>query len=113
VSKTSAGASEHLPLVIVTNLAQALEAMKEAGYWCYGAVSDGGTPLFEARLHGPGVLVLGGEGKGIRPLVARKCDVLVTIPRYGRVESLNVASAAAIMLMEFRRQQAMARSTAG
>jgi 23S rRNA (guanosine2251-2'-O)-methyltransferase len=106
VAKTSAGASEHLPLLSVTNVAQTLAALKEAGYWCYGTVAGGGRPLFETRFHSPAVLVVGGEHKGMRPLVARRCDELVTIPRYGRVESLNVANAAAVVLMEIRRQQA-------
>jgi 23S rRNA (guanosine2251-2'-O)-methyltransferase len=108
VAKASAGASEHLSLLTVTNLAQALKTLKQAGYWCYGTVAEGGHSIFEVRFNGPTALVLGGEEKGIRPLVARGCDVLVTIPRFGRIASLNVANAATVVLMEVRRQQTAA-----
>jgi 23S rRNA (guanosine2251-2'-O)-methyltransferase len=109
-AKASAGATEHLPLLTVTNLARAIEALKEAGFWCYGTVVQGGQSLFAMRFHAPTAIVVGSEESGIRPLVAKKCDVLVSIPRFGNVESLNVASAASIVLMEVRRQQAVGSS---
>jgi 23S rRNA (guanosine2251-2'-O)-methyltransferase len=109
VVKASAGASEHVPLITVTNLSRALGELKSAGYWCYATVAREGNPMFAARFNGPTALVVGSEEKGIRPLVARECDERITIPRLGQVESLNVASAASIVLMEVRRQQWQAR----
>jgi 23S rRNA (guanosine2251-2'-O)-methyltransferase len=111
--KASAGATEHLPIARVVNLARALETLKERGVWTVGAVTvAGGRGARDARppaavdLTGPIALVLGAEGKGLRPLVARGCDHLVEIPMAGRVASLNVSVAAGILLYEAARQRA-------
>lgn len=106
-AKTSAGAVEHLPIARVTNLADWLERAKRAGAWTYGAVPTGGIPHTDADLTGPIVIALGSEGQGLRRLVAERCDALVTIPAHGRVASLNVSAAAAVMLFEAVRQRAL------
>jgi 23S rRNA (guanosine2251-2'-O)-methyltransferase len=106
VARASAGAIEHLPIAVVTNLARYLEEVKGADLWVYGATGDEGTPsMWETDLSGGVALVLGAEGKGLRPLVRRMCDALVSIPLAGQVESLNVSVAAAVLLYEARRQR--------
>lgn len=98
VCKASAGAVEHLPVARVRNLTDFLEQAKRAGRWCYGA--DGGAPQrYDAVDYGRApVLVLGAEGRGLRPRVAAACDALVSIPLRGRIESLSVGAAAAVLL---------------
>ena len=103
--KASAGAVEHLAVARVRNLADWLAAAKDAGGWIYGADADAPTRYDQVDLGGLAVLVLGGEGKGIRPRVAAACDALVAIPRAGRVASLNVSAAAAVLLFEAVRQR--------
>jgi 23S rRNA (guanosine2251-2'-O)-methyltransferase len=103
--KTSAGAVEHLEVAHIRNLADWLAAAKEAGFWIWGADADGPQPPWGVDLTGSTVLVLGGEGKGLRPRVAAACDGLVALPRRGRVESLNVSAAAAALLFESVRQR--------
>ncbi len=105
VCKASAGAVEHLALARVRNLADFLGAAKEAGTWCYGA--DAGSPVaYDAPdFTGGVVVVLGSEGRGLRPRVAGACDELLAIPQRGRVGSLNVAAAAAVLLYEILRQR--------
>jgi 23S rRNA (guanosine2251-2'-O)-methyltransferase len=105
VARASAGAVEHLPIAVVSNLARYLEEVKGADLWVFGAAGDGGSPMWETDLSGGVALVLGAEGKGLRPLVRRTCDVLVAIPLAGAVESLNVSVAAALLLYEARRQR--------
>jgi 23S rRNA (guanosine2251-2'-O)-methyltransferase len=105
VSKASAGAVEHLPVARVPNLADWLAIAKEAGAWVYGAQSGADTPYTGADLTGKVVLVLGSEGGGLRRRVAESCDLLVSIPIRGRVESLNVSAAAAVLLFEAARQR--------
>jgi len=104
VCRSSAGAVEHLPVAVVTNLARYLAEIKRDDLWVAGAVGDG-TPMWQADLAGGLALVLGAEGKGLRPLVRRTCDLTVAIPQLGRVESLNVSVAAAVLLYEARRQR--------
>ncbi len=104
--KASAGAVEHLAVARVPNLADWLGAAKEAGAWVYGAESGAATPYRSADLTGKVVLVLGSEGRGLRRRVAQSCDLLVSIPLRGRVESLNVSAAAAVLLFEAARQRA-------
>lgn len=102
--KASAGASQWVPIAQVTNLARTIESLKKRGYWIYAAAAKGDPP--EAiDFTGKVALVLGSEGKGIRRNVLEHCDRLVTIPMSGRVESFNVASAAAVLCYEVRRQQ--------
>jgi len=103
--KASAGAVEHLAVARVRNLADWLATAKQAGAWIYGADAQAPTAHTEADLGGPVVLVLGGEGSGLRPRVAQACDLLVAIPARGRVASLNVAAAAAVLLFEALRQR--------
>jgi 23S rRNA (guanosine2251-2'-O)-methyltransferase len=105
VSRSSAGAVEHLPVAVVQNLARYLNDVKGPDLWVWGAASDGGTPLWEAGLEGGAAFVLGAEGRGLRPLVRRACDGLVSIPLAGNVESLNVSVAAAVLLYEVRRRR--------
>jgi len=105
VCKASAGAVEHLPVARVRNLADWLAAAKQAGFWIWGAAADGPASHVETDLRGATVLVLGGEGKGLRPRVAAACDGLIAIPRRGRVASLNVSAAAAVLLFEALRQR--------
>jgi 23S rRNA (guanosine2251-2'-O)-methyltransferase len=107
VARSSAGAVEHLPVAVVTNLARYLEEVKGADLWVYGAAGGAGVQsMWETDLSGGLALVLGAEGKGLRPLVRRTCDALVSIPLAGRIESLNVSVAAALLLYEARRQRA-------
>jgi 23S rRNA (guanosine2251-2'-O)-methyltransferase len=103
--KASAGAVEHLQVAHVRNLADWLAEAKAAGFWIWGADADAEAPPWSADLTGPTVLVLGGEGKGLRPRVAASCDGLLALPRNGRVESLNVSAAAAAILFEASRQR--------
>ncbi len=105
VVRVSAGASEHLRCARVTNLARALEQMKEAGLWVAGAVESGGVAPEQADLRGPAAIVLGNEQKGIRPLVRRGCDLLITIPSRSAIASLNVAAAGVTLLYEAARQR--------
>ncbi len=107
VCKASAGAVEHLPVARVRNVADALREAREAGFWCYGASAPGvegkrvPVPYDRPDYGGGGVvLVLGSEGRGLRPRVASACDELIALPQRGRIESLGVAAAAAALLYE-------------
>ena len=104
VAKTSAGASELLPVAIESNLARALRHAKASGYQVIGADFDGVSPdLLDMR--GPTVLVIGAEGQGLRRLTRELCDGIATIPQTGVVQSLNAASAASILIYEAARQR--------
>ena len=103
--KASAGATEHLPIVRVTNLVRALSELKEAGLWIVGTVARSATRPWAVDLRGPIALVVGAEGPGLRPLVQKTCDFLVEIPMSGRVASLNVSVAAGALLYEAARQR--------
>ncbi len=96
VAKAAAGALMHLPVCRVENVARTLETLKKAGFWVYGMTADGKQALNGADFSGPVALVLGAEGKGIRPLVEKGCDALVHIPLKGKTPSLNVSVAAAV-----------------
>jgi 23S rRNA (guanosine2251-2'-O)-methyltransferase len=98
VCRASAGAVEHLPIARVRNLADWLAAAKEAGAWVYGAAAGTEVPYDRPDYSGRVVLVLGSEGRGLRPRVAAACDELVSLPQLGKVASLNVATAAAALL---------------
>jgi 23S rRNA (guanosine2251-2'-O)-methyltransferase len=108
VAKASAGAVEHLRIARVRNLADFLAQAKTAGCWCYGA--DGTSPLgYDEPDYGGGVvLVLGGEGSGLRPRVARSCDALIALPLRGRVRSLNASAAAAVLMYGIVQRRAAA-----
>ena len=97
VAKASAGAVEHLPIAQVRNVADFLADAKAAGLWVYGAAADG-VPYDQPDYAGGSVLVMGAEGKGLRPRVRSACDQLVALPLRGRMESLNVSAAAAVLL---------------
>jgi 23S rRNA (guanosine2251-2'-O)-methyltransferase len=106
VCRASAGAVEHLPVAVVTNLARYLEEIKRNdGLWVAGAAGETGSPMWQTDLSGSLAFVFGAEGKGLRPLVRRSCDLEVSIPQLGKVESLNVSVAAAVLLYEARRQR--------
>ena len=105
VCRSSAGAVEHLPIAVVPNLARYLAEIKGPDLWAYAADSEGSLSLWDSDLTGGVALVLGAEGKGVRPLVRRNCDAVVSIPLAGRVGSLNVSVAAALLLYEARRQR--------
>ena len=103
--KASAGAVEHLDVARIRNLADWLGEAKAAGFWIWGADAEADSTPWSADLSGPTVLVLGGEGRGIRPRVASACDALVALPRHGKLDSLNVSAAAAALLFEAVRQR--------
>jgi 23S rRNA (guanosine2251-2'-O)-methyltransferase len=105
VAKASAGAVEHLPIAVVPNLARYLAEIKGPTLWAYAADAEGSISLWTADLTGGVALVLGAEGKGVRPLVRRTCDGVISIPLAGRIGSLNVSAAAAVLLYEARRQR--------
>jgi 23S rRNA (guanosine2251-2'-O)-methyltransferase len=105
VCRTSAGAVEHIPVAVVQNLARYLSEVKGPDLWVYGAAGEDGKAMWETDLTGGAAFVFGAEGRGLRPLVRRTCDELVSIPLAGSVESLNVSVAAAVLLYEARRQR--------
>ena len=105
VCRASAGAVEHLPVAVVTNLARYLNEIKSGSLWIAAAAGESGTPMWQADLSGGIAFVFGAEGKGLRPLVRKSCDIAVSIPQLGQVESLNVSVAAALLLYEARRQR--------
>ena len=105
VTKVAAGALENLPVSRVVNLPRALEELKQAGFWVYGAAAEGSERLHQVNFGGPIVLAIGSEGKGLGLLVQRHCDALVSIPLAGKTPSLNASVAAAIFLYEAFRQR--------
>jgi 23S rRNA (guanosine2251-2'-O)-methyltransferase len=104
-SRAAAGALEHLPVARVTNLARAMEELKEAGWWLVGLDENAEKLHTDQDLKGKLALVLGGEGKGLHELVRKRCDFLVRIPTVGPVRSLNVSVAAGVVLFEAVRQR--------
>lgn len=103
VTKASAGAVEHLAIAKVSNIASTVEMLKEKGVWTFAAEA-GGTDLYQTDFKGACALILGSEGDGVSPLVRKTCDAVVSIPMYGKVNSFNVSTAAAILLAEIARQ---------
>jgi 23S rRNA (guanosine2251-2'-O)-methyltransferase len=113
VSRASAGAIEWLPTARVPNLGRALKQLKQEGFWVFGADPEGVEPLFGLAprvMRGRRVVVLGAEGRGLRPGILRSLDHRVRIPMQGKVASLNVATAAAVVLFEFARRDGAATS---
>jgi len=106
VCKASAGAVEHLAIARVRNLADFLLDARGAGAWSYGADGDARTAYDRPDYRGKVVLVMGSEGRGLRPRVADSCDELIALPLRGRIESLNVSAAASALLYEITRQRA-------
>ena len=104
-SKASAGALEHMPVAYVTNLTNALKRIKLDGLWVAGADHRSTTSLFDADLTGPLAIVVGGEEKGIRPLVKKQCDYTLSIPQIGPIGSLNASVASAVIMYEALRQR--------
>lgn len=105
VSKVACGAAETVPFVQVTNLVRGLEIIKEMGIWVYGAAAEAEQTLYQVDLAGPTAMVLGAEGSGLRRLTREHCDVLLKIPMFGSVSSLNVSVATGIFLFEGVRQR--------
>ena len=103
--KVAAGALRHLPLCRVANLARTLEELKGDGIWVMGTAGEEGTPLRDIDLTVPLVVVIGGEEKGMRPVVRSACDMIASIPMAGRTSSLNASVAAGIVLYEISRQR--------
>lgn len=104
VAKSSAGALEHMRVAKVTNLASAIDDLKEKGLWIYAADMDGNT-YYKTDMKGAVGIVLGSEGFGISRLVKEKCDFVVSIPLYGQVNSMNVSCAAAVLFAEIAKQR--------
>ena len=104
VAKSSAGAMEHLAVAKVSNIAATVKSLKQAGIWCYAAEA-GGKPHYETDLTGPCALIFGSEGDGVSRVVKQACDGVISIPMYGKVNSFNVSTAAAVVLCEAARQQ--------
>jgi 23S rRNA (guanosine2251-2'-O)-methyltransferase len=113
VSRISAGALEHTRLVAVTNLVRSLELAKERRLWVVGLDPGARQPLYALDGTLPLVVVVGGEGRGIRPLVRKSCDILVAIPQAGPLDSLNASVAAAVALYEILRQRRAGERPAG
>lgn len=107
-AKASAGATEHVPVAVVTNLVQALEQMQAVGIWVVGLAADGPTRYDGFDFTIPVALVVGAEGDGMRSLTRRHCDAVVSLPLAGRVSSLNAGAAAAVLLYEVARQRGFA-----
>jgi 23S rRNA (guanosine2251-2'-O)-methyltransferase len=104
IGRTSAGASAWVPVAIVNNLVRAAEQLKQAGFWIYGA-DAGGSPLGEAKFSGKTAIIMGSEGTGMSRLLREKCDVILSIPTCGKLDSLNVSVAAGVLLYEIHRQK--------
>lgn len=105
VAKASAGAVEYMKVARVTNINQAIAALKEKGVWVFGTAAEGSIPMYQADLTGPAAIVIGSEGDGMSQLVRKNCDVMVHIPMAGRISSLNASAAASILLYEAVRQR--------
>ncbi len=105
VEKVAAGAAQTVPLIEVTNLTRALQAIKDRGIWVYGTTGETDNSLYDQDYAGPIALVMGNEGRGIRRLTAESCDYLVSIPMLGSVESLNVSVATGVCLYEINRSR--------
>ncbi|GGY27325.1 23S rRNA (guanosine(2251)-2'-O)-methyltransferase RlmB [Paludibacterium paludis] len=107
VSKVACGAAEVVPYLTVTNLARTLRDLKDRGIWIAGTTMEADTDLFHFEQTGPLAWVMGAEGEGMRRLTREHCDVLVSIPMFGSVESLNVSVSSGIVLAESRRQRVL------
>lgn len=104
-AKVASGAAETVPYITVTNLARTMRELKERDIWLIGTTDDAEKSVYEGDFSGPTALVMGSEGEGMRRLTRETCDVLVSVPMFGSVESLNVSVASGICLYEARRQR--------
>ena len=104
VFKTSAGAALHMSIASVNNISNTIDELKDKGLWVYGADMDGENYHFNTSITGAVAMVIGNEGKGLSRLVKEKCDVLVKIPMFGKISSLNASNAASILIYEVVRQ---------
>jgi 23S rRNA (guanosine2251-2'-O)-methyltransferase len=104
-AKVASGAAENVPYITVTNLARTLRELKEREIWLIGTTDDAEKNLYQADFSGPAAIVMGSEGEGMRRLTRETCDMLVSIPMFGSVESLNVSVASGVTLFEARRQR--------
>lgn len=105
VIKISAGAAFHIDICRVTNLVNSFKLLKEHGIWIFGTTKDASQSIYDADLSVPACLVIGSEGKGLRPLVAQQCDLTISIPMQSSLDSLNASVAAGIFLFEIARQR--------
>ena len=105
VAKTSAGAVAHMPVARVANIPSLLKDLKKQGVWVFGTAAGGTTNLYDADLKGAAAIVIGSEGEGMSRLVAENCDFTVSIPMFGKINSLNASAAAAVLLYEAVRQR--------
>jgi 23S rRNA (guanosine2251-2'-O)-methyltransferase len=113
VAKTSAGAVEYVPVARVANLVQTIEKLKEAGVWIAGADAAAEGDVYQANLTGPLAIVIGSEGRGLSRLVRERCDFLISLPMFGRINSLNASVAAGVILYEAVRQRRERERRAG
>ena len=105
VSKASAGALEHVNMACVTNMVTAMKMLKAKGIWIFGLERTANVSIYSVDLAGSVAVVIGGEEKGIRPLVKKHCDFMVAIPQRGPINSLNASAAAAVVMYEILRQR--------
>ncbi|HEX4780496.1 MAG TPA: 23S rRNA (guanosine(2251)-2'-O)-methyltransferase RlmB [Usitatibacter sp.] len=103
--KVASGAAESVPYIVVTNLARTMRDLKDKNIWLVGADDSAKESIYQAKLEGALAMVLGAEGEGLRRLTRDSCDLLVSIPMRGAVESLNVSVASGICLYEARRRR--------
>lgn len=107
VVKTSAGASEHVKITLINNLAQTIDELKQKGFWIVGSYLEGAKNYTKVDYKVPIAVIVGNEEKGIRKLTADKCDHLVRIPMKGKIQSLNVSVATGVLLFEILRQRSI------
>lgn len=105
IRNVASGAAETVPYIMVSNIARALDKIKESNVWVVGTSGDADQTIYETRVNNRLALVMGSEGKGMRRLTREACDELISIPMQGTVESLNISVATAVCLYEIRRQQ--------
>ncbi len=110
VSRASAGALEHISIIQVANLVRTIRTLKEKGIWIMGLDRAADNPIFFSDVTGPIALVVGGEEKGIRSLVRQNCDMLVSIPQTGGIDSLNASAAGAVAMYEIYRQRQLTKA---
>jgi 23S rRNA (guanosine2251-2'-O)-methyltransferase len=104
-AKVASGAADTVPYITVTNLARTMRELKEREIWIIGTADDAEKSLYDGDFSGPTALVMGSEGEGMRRLTRENCDILINIPMFGSVESLNVSVASGVCLYEARRQR--------